>query len=93
MAGSFSAGMASMLGSYLRKPQGWFEWAKRAASVVGWLVVISFVGHWIYLFDACRYGPPAENAVACLLLSFFSTYLAWLVLAIVALVKIVVAWL
>ncbi len=62
----------------MRKPQGWFEWVKLLASVALWILMISFIAHWIYQYDACRRGAASVSPQAgCLVMSLFSTYMTW----------------
>ena len=80
-----------MMGRYIRKPQGWFEWVKLGATGLIWVLLIGFIGHWIYQYDSCRYEPDAAGPVGCLVMSLFSTYLVWWLMAVIHFIKLIIA--
>jgi hypothetical protein len=86
-------GMAAMMGRYVRKPRGWFEWIKLGATTVIWMLLIGFIGQWIYEYDSCRYAPDAAGPVSCLVMALFSTYLVWWLMAVIHFIKLMMAML
>jgi hypothetical protein len=76
------------------KPSGPSGWGRRAMAGAVWLLILGFIGHWVYEYDVCKTASTdAHPQIGCLVMSLLSTYFTWLIAAIAGFLKVVTAFL